>query len=87
MVEAVLGGEPGARRDVVAAQRRGGAAGRGLRSEQLEEGIDKAALAIDAGVGDGAARQSCAPTERRAEAEAAEQAARADAPPPRARPA
>ena len=55
MVEAILGGEPGARRDVVllnagAALLVAGAVG------QLEEGIDKAALTIDAGVGDGAPR-------------------------------
>jgi anthranilate phosphoribosyltransferase len=50
MVEAVLRGEPGARRDVVllnaaAALLVAGAVG------QLEEGIDRAALAIDAGAG------------------------------------
>ena len=50
MVEAVLRGEPGARRDVVvlnaaAALLVAGAVG------QLEEGVDQAALAIDAGVG------------------------------------
>ena len=50
MVEAVLRGEPGAHRDVVllnaaAALLVAGAVGR------LEEGIDRAALAIDAGVG------------------------------------
>ena len=50
MVEAVLRGEPGAHRDVVllnaaAALLVAGAVG------QLEEGIDRAALAIDAGVG------------------------------------
>ena len=49
MVEAILGGEPGARRDVVllnagAALLVAGAVG------QLEEGIDKAALAVDAGI-------------------------------------
>ena len=55
MVEAILGGEPGARRDVVLLN-----AGAALlvagAVEQLEEGIDKAALTIDAGLGDGAAR-------------------------------
>ena len=55
MTEAVLRGEPGARRDVVllnaaAALLVGGVV------EQMEEGIERAALTIDAGPRDRAAR-------------------------------
>ena len=50
MVEAVLRGEPGARRDVVAPQRRGRAPRR-RRVGSMEEGIERAALTIDAGLG------------------------------------
>jgi anthranilate phosphoribosyltransferase len=68
MVEAVLGGEPGARRDVVllnagAALLVAGAVG------QLEQGIDKAALTIDAGLA-AALLDELRADRRRAEAEA-----------------
>ena len=73
MVEAILGGESGVRRDVVllnagAALLVAGAVG------QLEEGIDKAALTIDAGLATVLLGELRA-DRRRAEAEASEQAA------------
>ena len=77
MVEAILGGEPGVRRDVVllnagAALLVAGAVG------QLEEGIDKAALTIDAGLATVLLGELRA-DRRRAEAEAAAAAEAADA--------
>ncbi len=50
MVEAVLRGEPGARRDVVLLNAGAALLVAGV-VERLEDGIDRAALAIDAGVG------------------------------------
>ena len=85
MVEAILGGEPGARRDVVllnagAALLVAGAVG------QLEEGIDKAALTIDAGLATVLLGELRA-DRRRAEAEAEEAAAAAAVAPPAGSPA
>jgi anthranilate phosphoribosyltransferase len=51
MVEAVLGGEPGAHRDVVLLNAAAALLVAG-RVGQMEEGIDKAGLAIDAGMGE-----------------------------------
>jgi anthranilate phosphoribosyltransferase len=51
LVEDVLRGEPGARRDVVLLNAAAALLVAG-RVERLEEGIDRAALAIDAGVGE-----------------------------------
>ncbi len=50
IVEAVLQGEPGARRDVVLLNAAAALLVAG-RVERLEDGIDRAALAIDAGIG------------------------------------
>ena len=64
MVEGVLRGEPGARRDVVLLN-----AGAALlvagAVERLEDGIDRAALAIDAGLAARAAGARSAPSARR----------------------
>jgi anthranilate phosphoribosyltransferase len=50
MVEAVLRGEPGVRRDVTVLNAAAAFLVAG-RVESLEEGVDRAALAIDAGLG------------------------------------
>ena len=84
LVEDVLRGEPGARRDVVLLNAAAALLVAGF-VEQLEEGIDKAALAIDAGVGGGAAGQAPrgAPGRRCREARAEAEAAAEAAPAPR----
>ena len=55
MIEAVLRGEPGIRRDVVLLNAGAALLVAGVVG-QMEEGIDAAALTIDAGLGDRAAR-------------------------------
>ncbi len=57
MVESVLRGEPGARRDVVLLNAGAALLVAGV-VEKLEEGIDRAGLTIDAGLGDRAAGQA-----------------------------